>query len=65
MLAVIVAGLGFYLGWFGVSTSHDPNTGKTGVELTVDQNKVKADTEKAKQTINEEARKLKEKTESK
>lgn len=65
VLAVVVVGLGFYLGWFGVSTTHDSTSGKTGVELTIDQNKIKADAEKAKEKVADEARKLKEKAEQK
>jgi hypothetical protein len=48
LLAVCVIGLGFYLGWFGISTAKE-TTGKTGVNVTIDQDKIKADAEKARQ----------------
>ena len=65
LLVVGVVGLGFYLGWFEVSTSRDPNTGKTGVELTIDRDKMKSDTQKAEQPITDGVRKPKERPEGK
>jgi len=59
VLIVLVAGVGFYRGWSDVSTSRDSNTGKAGVELTFDQDKMKSDTQKAQHQITDEARKLK------
>jgi hypothetical protein len=47
----VVGGLGFYLGWFDLATSRNPKTGQTGVELNIDQNKMKEDVEKAKQKV--------------
>jgi hypothetical protein len=65
LLIVSVVGLGFYLGWFGVSTSRDPNSGKTEVELTIDRDKMKSDTQKAQQQITDGASKPKERPEGK
>jgi len=52
LLVVGVVGLGFYLGWFSISTSRDAEHGKTGVELNIDQGKMKADAERAREKIN-------------
>jgi hypothetical protein len=51
VLVVGGVGLGFYLGWFSVSTSRDPATGRTGVQLTIDQEKMKTDTQAARQKV--------------
>jgi hypothetical protein len=51
LLVVCVVGLGFYLGWFSLSTSRDPNTGRSGVNLTIDQDKMKGDVKKAKEKV--------------
>jgi hypothetical protein len=48
LVAACVIGLGFYLGWFGVSTVAD-TPGKTGVNVTIDQDKIKSDAERARQ----------------
>ena len=48
LVAACVIGLGFYLGWFGISTSTD-TPGKTGVNVTIDQDKIKSDAERARQ----------------
>jgi predicted negative regulator of RcsB-dependent stress response len=45
VLAVIVVGLGFYLGWFHVS-SHS-NAAKSNVTFSVDKNKIEADKDQA------------------
>jgi hypothetical protein len=51
LLVVSVGGLGLYLGWFGFSTSRDPETGRGGVQLKIDQEKMKSDVQKAKEKI--------------
>ena len=51
LLAVGFVGLGFYLGWFSLATSRDPEGGKTGVQLTIDQGKMKADAQKAREKV--------------
>jgi hypothetical protein len=52
VLVLIVVGvvcLGFYLGWFHVGS--DSSDGKTHVTFTVDQNKIKADENKALEKV--------------
>jgi hypothetical protein len=46
-----VVALGFYRGWFSFERTHDPQTGREGVQFEIDQNKAKPDIEKAKQKI--------------
>jgi hypothetical protein len=49
LLAAGVAGLGYYLNWFHVSTAGTRGSGSATVDLTIDQEKIKADAEAAKQ----------------
>jgi hypothetical protein len=51
LLVVAVAGLGFYLGWFSFSTSRDPNSGQSGADLRIDENKMKSDAKKAREKV--------------
>ena len=51
VLIVAVVGLGYYLEWFSFSTSRDPETGRPGAQLSIDEDKMKADALKAKQKI--------------
>jgi len=49
VLAICVAVLGFYRGWFSLSShSREAGSHKVEVSLTVDPDKVKEDAEKAK-----------------
>ena len=41
IIALIVAGVGFYRGWFGVSADDQP--GETNVELRIDKEKIRED----------------------
>jgi hypothetical protein len=60
LLLVCVAGLGFYRGWFHLSTnSTDP---KPSATITVDKNKIHADEEKATENVVGFGRNVKEKT---
>jgi hypothetical protein len=54
-------GLGFYLKWFEFSTSSDPETGRTGLQFNINKNKIKSDTDKAKQKITGKATPAKDK----
>ena len=45
ILALLVAGVGFYRGWFDVSTDDQP--GITNVELTIDKDRISQDAEAA------------------
>lgn len=51
ILALIVAGVGFYRGWFGVSTDDQP--GETNIEVTIDKDKIKQDAEAASEKARE------------
>ncbi len=50
VLAICVAGLGFYRGWFSLSGSgRDADSNKVEVSLTVDPDKMKEDAEKVEE----------------
>ena len=50
VLVLCVVGFGFYRGWFALSrTSPDPGSHKVNINLTVDPDKMKADTEMVKE----------------
>jgi hypothetical protein len=51
LLAAGVVALGFYLDWFKVSKTSDSGTNQTQINLTVDNDKIKQDTERAKERI--------------
>ena len=51
LLVVGIVALGFYLDWFHFTTTSDPESGKVKSTLEIDQNKIKADAEKAKQKL--------------
>jgi hypothetical protein len=59
MLLLCVLGVGFARGWFVVSKAPDTESNKVNINLTVDPDKVKEDTEKVKDLPN----KLKEEAE--
>ena len=46
ILVLLIAGVGFYRGWFDVTTDDEP--GVTNVELTIDKEKISQDAEAAK-----------------
>jgi len=52
ILSLIVAGVGFYRGWFSVSTYDQP--GETNVELKIDKQQIKQDAE----AVSEKTREL-------
>jgi hypothetical protein len=60
LLVAGVASLGFYQGWFHLST--DSADDKSNVTLTVDQDKFKKDEEKAKAKVQDLGHQVKEKT---
>jgi hypothetical protein len=49
LIVACVAGLGFYQGWFHIGS--DSSDGKTHVTFTLDQNKIKADENKALEKV--------------
>jgi hypothetical protein len=52
IIALIIAGVGVYRGWFGFSTDDQPN--ETNVELRIDKERIRQDAEAA----TEKARRL-------
>jgi hypothetical protein len=59
LLVAVVIGVGFYQGWFHVSTGG--SDGKVNAGVTVDKEKIEADKEKAKEKLRELEEKGKEK----
>lgn len=57
LLVVAVVGLGFYLGWFRLSTEHTDQS--TNIQITVDNNKIREDEERAKEKLHEAGQKVK------
>jgi hypothetical protein len=53
VLAMVVVGVGFYQGWFALSSSRQAESQKVDVHLTVDPEKVKEDAEKVKDKTKE------------
>ena len=50
VFALLVIGLGFYRGWFGLSSpSSDVGSNKVNINLTLDPDQVKADAETVKE----------------
>jgi hypothetical protein len=60
LLVVGIVGLGFYRGWFQVSTGSAG--GKSNATITVDQDKIKADQEKLKKQAQDVAKNVGERT---
>jgi hypothetical protein len=61
LLVVGVIALGVYLDWFRFSTSGDKGSGKVDVGVTIDQDKIKDDAEKAKERAKELGAQVKDK----
>ena len=55
-----IAGVGFYRGWFGISTNSTDQ--KPSATITVDKDKIHADEEMAKEKVEGLGQKAKEKT---
>jgi hypothetical protein len=51
LLIVGVGALGLYRGWFTFSTVPDKEDGRPGVELRINENKIKSDAEQAKDKV--------------
>jgi hypothetical protein len=51
LLVVGVGALGWYRGWFTFSKVPDTENGRPGVELRIDENKIKSDTERARDRV--------------
>jgi len=59
VVVVCVAGLGFYRGWFSLSTDQSDN--KSDVTISVDRDKVRGDEDKVKESVHELGKKTSEK----
>jgi hypothetical protein len=51
VLVVLVVGLGFYRGWFHIGTTSNPEAGQTGIQVSIDQDKMKSDVDEARQRV--------------
>jgi hypothetical protein len=60
LLLISIAGVGFYRGWFHLSTNSTDQ--KPSATITVDNDKIRADEEKAKETVQGLGQEVKEKT---
>jgi cell division protein FtsX len=60
LLVTCGVGLGFYLGWFRLSADREGQ--KTNVTISVDQEKIRKDEEKAKEKVQQAGQKVKERT---
>jgi uncharacterized protein YxeA len=49
LLLVGIAGLGFYRGWFQISTDRDNTQNKVNTTFTVDEDKIREDKEKVQE----------------
>ncbi len=47
LIALVVVGVGFYRGWFVLSSERDVGTNKVDIQLTVDPDQVKRDAQQA------------------
>jgi phage protein U len=64
VLALLVAGLGYYLGWFTISTSREGN-GNSDVKVKIDRNKFTSDVQRARKDITSAVERGREKVQSK
>jgi F0F1-type ATP synthase membrane subunit b/b' len=53
VLAIFIVALGFYRGWFALSSPRDTESNKVNINLTVDPDKAKADAETVKDRTTE------------
>jgi DNA repair exonuclease SbcCD ATPase subunit len=61
IIGLIVGGVGYYRGWFGIATGTDDQ--KVNLNVTINKDRVKADEERAKQALENVGDKMKRKTE--
>lgn len=59
LLALCIAGLGFYRGWFQLTT--DGSNHEADVKISVDRDKIRGDEEGAKKSVHELEQKVKDK----
>jgi hypothetical protein len=60
VIVLAVAAVGYYLDWFHVSTSRTND--QTDINITVDKDKIKKDEQKARESIQDAGREVKEQT---
>jgi hypothetical protein len=60
LIVACVVGLGFYQGWFRLSTG--ATDGKTNIPVTVDKEKIEQDMKRAKDKVQDLQQKVREKT---
>ena len=60
LIACVACGvaLGYYRGWFVVEKTHDSETGREGVQIGIDRNKMNPDIEKAKENVDKVKEKI-------
>jgi hypothetical protein len=63
VLVIAVVAVGIYLDWFHFSTGREKDSGKIDVNMTIDQEKMKADAEKAKEAAKDLGAQAKDKIE--
>lgn len=51
LVVVALGGVGYYRGWYNVATASNPETGQRAIQVNIDEDKVKADAQKAKATV--------------
>lgn len=61
VILLVVAGIGYFRGWFTVSTEKGEGQ-KSDVTISVDKEKIKGDTAKAKEQVKDVGGKVKDKT---
>lgn len=52
LIAAAVAGLGFYMGWWSLSSSDADD--KVGISLTVDKDRIREDAQEVRQSLGQE-----------
>ena len=62
--ALVVIAVGFYLNWFSFSVSTAPDGERSNATLTVDRDRIKKDTEKARQKVEDATSPAKQKVSS-
>jgi len=60
LLVIAAVGLGFYMGWFHLSS--DQTDDKTNINFTIDEDKFRKDKDKAIEKVKEAGESIKEKT---
>ncbi len=51
VIVLLLVALGFYREWFHIGSTSNPEAGQSGIQVTIDKEKVKADVDKARQQV--------------